>query len=148
MTTGKIIALTRCTFVGKVMSLLFHMLSRMIIAFLPRNKHILTSCLQSPSAVILKPKKIKSLFPLFTLLFAISDGTRCHGFSLLNFEFLVRFSLSSFTFIKSLFSSSSFSAIGWCHLHIWGYWFFSQQSWFRFVIHAAHNFTWCTLHIS
>ena len=61
MTTGKTIALTRETFVGKVMSLLFNMLSRLVIAFLPRNKHLLISWLQSPSAVILEPKKIKSV---------------------------------------------------------------------------------------
>ena len=60
MTTGKPIALTRWTFVGKVMSLLFNMLSRLIIAFLPKSKHLLISWLQSPHAVILKPKKIKS----------------------------------------------------------------------------------------
>ena len=60
MTTGKTIALTRWTFVGKAMSLLFNMLSRLIIAFLPRSKCLLISWLQSPSAVILEPKKIKS----------------------------------------------------------------------------------------
>ena len=61
MTTGKTIALTRWTFVGKVIFLLFNMLSRLVIAFLPRSKHLLISCLQSPSAVILEPPKIKSL---------------------------------------------------------------------------------------
>ena len=61
MTTGKTIALTIWTFVGKVMSLLFNMLSRMVIAFLPRSKRLLFSWLQSPSAVILEPKKVKSL---------------------------------------------------------------------------------------
>ena len=61
MTTGKTIALTRWTFVGKVMSLLFNMLSQLVIAFLPRSKHLLISWLQSPSAVILDPKKIKSV---------------------------------------------------------------------------------------
>ena len=60
MTTGKIIALTRWTFVGKVMSLLFNMLSRLVIIFLPRTKRLLISWLQSPSAVILEPRKIKS----------------------------------------------------------------------------------------
>jgi len=60
-TTGKTIALTRWTFVGKVMSLLFNMLSRLVITFLPRNKRLLISWLQSPSAVILQPAKIKSL---------------------------------------------------------------------------------------
>ena len=59
MTTGKTIALTRWTFVGKVLSLIFNMLSRLVIAFLPRIKGLLISWLQSPSAVILKPKKIK-----------------------------------------------------------------------------------------
>ena len=60
MTTGKTIALTRQTFVGKVMSLLFNMLSRLVIAFLPRSKRLLISWLQSPFAVIFEPKKIKS----------------------------------------------------------------------------------------
>ena len=60
MTTGKTIALTRRAFVGKVMSLLFNMLSRLVITFLPRSKHLLISWLQSPFAVILEPKKIKS----------------------------------------------------------------------------------------
>ena len=61
MTTGKTTALTRWTFVGKVRSLLFNMLSRLVIAFLPRNKHLVISWLPSPSAVILEPKKIKCL---------------------------------------------------------------------------------------
>ena len=70
--TGKTIALTRRTFVGKVMSLLFNMLSRLVIAFLPRSKHLLISWLQPPSAMTLEPKKIKlSLFPLFPHLFAM-----------------------------------------------------------------------------
>ena len=60
MTTGKTIALTRQTLVGKVMSLLFNMPSRLVITFLPRSKHLLISWLQSPSAVILEPQKIKS----------------------------------------------------------------------------------------
>ena len=69
-TTGKTIALTRRTFIGKVMSLLFNMLSRLVIAFLPRSKRLLISWLQSPSAVILEPPKIKSdtvstVFPIY-----------------------------------------------------------------------------------
>ena len=72
MIAGKAIALTRRTFVGKVMSLLFNILLRLVIAFLPRSKHLLMSWLQSPSAVILEPKNIKSdtvsLFPhLFSM---------------------------------------------------------------------------------
>ena len=61
MTTGKMIALTRWTFVGKVMSLFFNMLSRLVITFLPRSKHLLISWLQSPSALILEPPKINSV---------------------------------------------------------------------------------------
>ena len=61
MTTGKTIAVTRQTFVGKVISLLFNMLSGLVIAFLPRSKCLLNSWLQAPSAVILEPKKIKSV---------------------------------------------------------------------------------------
>ena len=61
MTTGKTIALTRWTFVGEVVSLLFNMVSRLVITFLPRSKHLLISWLQSPSTVILEPPKIKSL---------------------------------------------------------------------------------------
>ena len=61
MTTGKTIALTKQTFVGKVISLLFNMLSRLVIAFLVRSKHLLISWLQSPSAVILEPKKVNSV---------------------------------------------------------------------------------------
>ena len=73
MTTGKAIALTRQTFVSKVISLLFNMLSRLVIAFLPRSKHLLISCLKSLSAVILEPKKIKSVT------IAIVSPSICHG---------------------------------------------------------------------
>ena len=67
MATGKTIALTRWTFIGKVMSLLFNMLSRLVIAFLPRSKCLLISWLQSPSAVILEPPKIQSLYSLWVI---------------------------------------------------------------------------------
>ena len=78
MTTGKTIALTRWIFVGKVMSLLFNMLSRLVITFLPRSKHLLISWLQSPSAVILEPEKIKSdtvstVFPSISTVFLTND---------------------------------------------------------------------------
>ena len=72
MATGKTIALTTGTFVGKVMSLLFNMLSRLVIAFLPRSKHLLISWLQSSSAEILEPRKIKSLTV------AIASPSVCH----------------------------------------------------------------------
>ena len=85
VTTGKTIALTRQTFVGKGMSLLFNMLSRLVIAFLPRSKHLLTSWLQSPYAVILEPQKSKChCFHCFPIYLPWSDGTRCHDLSFLN----------------------------------------------------------------
>ena len=88
MTTGKTTALTRQTFVGKIMSLLFNMLSRLVITFLPRSKRLLISWLRSPSAVILEPPKIKSdSFHCFPIYFPESDGTRCHDLSFLNVEF-------------------------------------------------------------
>ena len=80
MTTGKTIALTRQTFVGKAMSLFFNMLSRSFIAFLPRSKHLLIPWLQSPDAVILKPpqNKVCHCFHYFSIYFPWSDGTRFH----------------------------------------------------------------------
>ena len=87
MTPGKTINLTRWTFVSKVMSLLFNMLSRFVIAFLPRSKCRLISWLQSPSAVVLEPKSIKYLsFRCFPIYLPWSDGTRCHDLSFLNVE--------------------------------------------------------------
>ena len=84
MTTWKTIALTRQTFVGKVMSLLFNMQSRLVITILPRNKHLLISCLQLPSTVILEPRKIVS--HCFHIYFPRSDGTGCHDLSFLNVD--------------------------------------------------------------
>ena len=87
-TTGKIIALTRWTFVGKVMSLLLNMLSRLVIAFLSRSKCLLISWLQSQSAVILEPKKIVChCFHCFCIYLSWSDGTGCYDLRLLNVEF-------------------------------------------------------------
>ena len=129
MATGKTIALTRQIFVGKVMSLLFNMPSRLVITFLPRSKHLLISWLQSPFPVILEPKKIKSdtistVFP--------SNSHEVMGpdamilvFWMLSFK--PTFSLSSFTFIKRLFSSSSLSAIRVVLSAYMGYWYFSRQ---------------------
>ena len=89
MTTIKTIALTRRTFVGRVMSLLFNMLSRLIIAFLPRNKRIWIPWLQSPSAMILEPPKNKvcHCFHCFPIYLPWSDGTGCHDLSFLNVKF-------------------------------------------------------------
>ena len=113
MTTGKTIALTRQTSVGKVMSLLFNMLSRLVITFLPRSKCLLISWLRSPSAVILEPPKVKSdTFP--TVSPSISHevmGPDAMFFVFWVLSYKPTFSLSSFTFIKRLFSSPSLSAI-------------------------------------
>ena len=113
MNTGKTIALTRWTFVGKIISLLLNMLSRLVIAFIPRSKCLLISWLQSPSAAIVEPHKRKSLTV------SIISPSTCHEvmgpdamilvFGMLNFK--PTFSLSSFTFFKRLFSSSLLSAI-------------------------------------
>ena len=113
MTTGKTIDFSRWTFVSKAMSLLFNMLSRLVITFLPKNKHLLISWLQSPSAVIPDPKEIKSVTV------SIVSPCICHEvmgpdamilvFWMLNFK--PTFTLSSFTFIKRLFYSSLLFAI-------------------------------------
>ena len=89
MTAGKTIALTRRTFVGKVLSLFFNMLCRLVIAFLPRNKHLLISWLKSPPAVILQPKKMKSVtvFHCFPIYLMWSDGNGCHDLHFLIVEF-------------------------------------------------------------
>ena len=113
ITIGKTITLTRQTMVGKVMSLFSNMLSRLVIAFLPRSKCLLISWLQSPSAVILDPLNIKSVTV------SIVSPSLCYEvmvpdamilvFWMLNFK--STFWLSSFTFIKWLFSSSLLSAV-------------------------------------
>ena len=150
MTTGKTIVLTRQTFVGKVMSLLLNMLSRLVITFLPRSKHLLISWLQSPSAVSLEPKKIKSVTVSIVSPFicheVMGQDAMILVFWMLSFK--PTFSLFSFTFIKRLFSCSLLSAIRVCHLHIWSYRYFFQQYWFQLVLHPAQGFSWCTLHIS
>ena len=87
MTRGKTIALTRWTFVGKVMSLLFNMSSRLVIAFLPRSTCLLTSWLQSPSAVTLEPKEIKFVTVSIVSPSICHDGTRGHDHCFLNVEF-------------------------------------------------------------
>ena len=139
MTTGKIIALTRWTFVGKVMSLLFNMLSSLIIAFLARSKSLLISWLQWPSTVFLEPPKIKSV-----TIYIVSPSS-CHEvvgpnamilvFWMLSFK--PTFSLSSFTFIRGSLVPLHFLPQGWCHLLTWGYWYFFWKSWFQLVPHPA-----------
>ena len=138
MTTGETIALTGRNFVGKVMSLLFNMLSRLVITFLPRNKCLLISCLQSLCAVILEPKKIKSLS-----VFPVSPSI-CHEVMGPDAMILLSWMLSFKPTFHSPLSLSSrgslvlhFLPYGWCYLHIWGYRYFYRQSWFQLVLHPA-----------
>ena len=147
MTTRKTTSLTRQTFVGKVISLLFNMLFKLVITFLPRSKHLLISCCSHHLQWFLEPPKIKSV--------AVStvSPSICHEvmepdamtlvFWMLSFK--PTFSLSSF---KRLFNSSLLSAIRAIYLHVWGYWYFSWQSWFQLVLLQVQHFSWCTLHIS
>ena len=149
MTAGKTIALTRWTFVRNVMSLLFNILSRLVIAFLPGSKCLLISWLQSQSAVILEPKKIKSV-----TVSTVSPSI-CHEVMGLDAMILVfwkwslkpTFSLSSFTFIKKLFSSSlsAVSVVSSAYLRLL---IFLLAILIPAVIHWAQSFSWCTLHRS
>ena len=138
-------------FVGKVMSLLFNMLSRLFITFLPRRKHLLISWLQAPSAVILEAQKINSA-TVSTVYPSICHEVMGPDAMILVFwmlSFKTTLSLSSFTFIKRLFSSSSLSAIR-----------VVSSAYLRLLIFllailipacASSSpvfFSWCTLHIS
>ena len=113
MTTGKTRALTRWTFVGKVMSLLSNMLSSLVIAFLPRSKCFLIQWLQSPPAVIWEPLKMKSdtVSTVSPSIYHEVMGPDAMIFIFWMLSFKPTFSLSSFTFIKRLFSSSSLSDV-------------------------------------
>ena len=150
MTTGKTIALTTWTFVGKVMSLLFNMLSRLVIAFLPRGKHLLISWLKSPSAVILEPKKMKSVTV------SIVSPSPCYEMMGLDAMILVSWilsfkptiSLSFFTFIKRLFSSPSLSVIRVVSPAYLRSLIFLLAILIPACAHPAQHFTRCTLHIS
>ena len=113
MATGKIIALTVWRFIGKVMSLLFNMLSRLVIAFLARSKRLLISWLQSPSAVILDPKKIKSVTVSIVsppICYEVM-GLDAMIFIFWTLSFKPAFSLSSFTFMKGSLVLLYFSVI-------------------------------------
>ena len=137
MTTGKTLALTRWTFVGKVMSLLFNMLPSLVITFLPKSKRLLISWLQSPSAVILEPPSI------------------CHEVMGPDAMILVLWKLSSECWVLSQLFQSPLSLSSRKQSHksgviciSRGYWYFSWQSWFQLVLHPSWHFTWCTLHRS
>ena len=141
MTTGKTITLTRQTLVGKVMSLLSNMLSRLMIAFLPSSKHLLISWLQSPSAVILEPLKINSVtvsivFPSICQEVMESDamilGFECW---VLRQVFHSPLSLSSRGSLVPL----CFLPLKWYYLHVWGCGYFSWQSWFQIRAGQTHR---------
>jgi len=143
MTIGKIKVLTAWIFVGKVMSLPLNMLYRFTIAFL------LISWLQSLSTVIVESKKIK-----FVTVSTLSPSI-WHEVMQLDAMILVFWMLNLFQLSHSPLWPSSrgyvvplhFLPLKWYHLHIWGCWYFSLQSWFYLVSHPAQYFTWCTLHI-
>ena len=149
VTTGETIPLTRRTFVGKVMSLLFNTLLRFVKAFLPRSKHLLIWWLQSPCKMILEPEKLKSftvsIFPPSICREVMGQDTMISIFSMLSFNQLFHSLLSPSS--RGSLVSLHFLPLGWCHLHIRGCWHFSWPSWLQLVIKPAQHFTWCTLHI-
>ena len=121
MTTGKTVALTRQTFVGKVMSLLFNTLSRFLIAFLPKSKPLLIPWLQSLSTVILEPKKIKSVTISIVSPSICPEvmGPDAMILVFLNVEFQVSFFILLFHFHQeALFVCLHFLPLEWYHLHI------------------------------
>ena len=134
MTTGKTTVLTIWTFVGKMMSLVFKILSRFVIAFLPRSKRLLVSWLQSPSTVILDPRKRKSVpVSTFPIYLQWSDAI------------ILAFWILSFKPDFSLFDLHQeaplhFLTLEWYHLNFWGCWYFSRQSWFPLVIEPSQHF--------
>ena len=143
-------ALIRWSFVGNVMSLLFNMLSRLVIALLPGSKRPLISWLHLSYAVILEPKTIKSdtvsTVSLSIFHEVMGPDAMIFVFWMLNFK--PTFSLSSFTFIKRLFSSSSLCAIRVVSSAYLRLLIFLPTSWFQLVFLPTQRFSLCTLHIS
>ena len=140
MINGKTISLTKQTFVGKVMSLLLNMLSRLVITFLSRNKHLLISWLQSLYAVILEPQKIKS---------DTVSASICHEVMVPDAMIFVFWMLSfkptmslSFSFIKRLFSSSSLSVIRVVSSAYLRLLIFLLTILIPLVLHSAQHFSW------
>ena len=134
------------TFTGKVTSLLFNMLSRLVITSLPRSKHFMaavTICSDFRAQKI----KVCHCFPIYLPWCdeAIGPDAMILVFWMLSFKSI--FSLSSFILIKRLSSSSLLSVLEW-YLHIWSCWYFFWHSWFQLVSPLAWHFAWCTLYIS
>ena len=150
MTTGKTIALTIRTFVSKVMSLLFNVLSMFVLPFLSRSKCLLIYWLQSLSTVILEPRKMKSAtvstFPASICHEVMGPDVMIFACWMLSFK--PAFSLSYFTLIKRLFSSSSLSAIRVVLSVYLRLLIFLMTNLITAVNHPAQYFSWCTLHVS
>ena len=151
MTAGKTIALTLWTFVSKVMSLLFNMLSSFVIVILPRSKCLLISWLRSQSAMILEPKKIKSvtvyIFSPSICYEVMEPNAMILVFGMLSFKLAFFHSpLSPSSKLKRLFSSSSLSAIRVVSSAFWGCLHFFWQSWFQLVIHPFLTLSQDQLH--
>ena len=143
MTTGKTITLTRWTFVDKVISLLLNTLSRLVITFLPRSKRLLIPWLQSPSVVILEPPKLKSDTVSPSICHEVmGPDDMIFVFWMLSFK--PTFSLSSSLSSRGFWVLLHFLPQGWCHLHIWGDWYFSWLSWFQIVLLPVY---FCYLHL-
>ena len=124
----KNIVLTMQIIVGKVISLLFNTLSRFAIAFLPRSKCLLVLWLQTPSTVILEPKKIKSVTVSIFSPEVLGPDAMILVFWMLSFKPAFHSPVSPSSRGASV--ALCFLPLGWYHLHIWGYWYFSQKSWF------------------
>ena len=134
------IALIRWTFVGKIISLLFNLMSMFLIDFLPRSKDLLISWLWLPSVVILEPPKTTYItVSIVSPSTCMEYGTRCHDLVFWMLSFKPPFSLSSFTFVKRLFRSL-FSTIRVVSSKYLSYWYFSWQFWFQLVLHPAWHF--------
>ena len=150
LTTGKTTGLTIWTFVGSVMSLFSNTLSTFVIAFLPRIKCLWISWLQSPDAVILEPKEIKSSsFHFSSIYLPWSDWTRSHDLSFFGSWVLSQLIHSPLSpSLRGSLVHLSFLSLKWYHQNTGGCWYFSQQSWIQLLSHSAWCFAWCIVHVS
>ena len=149
-TNEQTIALTIWIFFGKGMALLFNALSRFLIAFLPRNKHLLISWLQSLSTVDFWAHENKIWHCLHFFPFYVDEvmgpDPMILVFWMLTFK--PTFSLPISFSLKGYLIPLHFLPLKWYHAHIWGCWYLFWQSWFQLVIYPAQHFPWCTLHRS
>ena len=151
MTTGKTIALTIGTFVGKVVSLLFNMLSRFFNSFYSKQQasfnFVATVTVHGDFEA--QENKIFHCFQFSPIYLPWCDGTRCHGLHFLKVEFLSQLYHSPVSpSWRNTLVPLHFLPLKWYHLHIWGCLYFSRQSKFQLGSHPAQYFSWCKLHIS